>query len=123
MEALARKGMQHLTFVCELYKKQNDGERFFLHEHPAHARSWGLWMIREILDKPGVVRVVGDQCPFGLWCSDVEGPALVRKLTGWMTNSMIVSKALDALEGIVIGTSSLVVRTRCVSLSGTPFGS
>ena len=29
----------------------------------------------------------------------------------------------DALEGIGIPTSSLVVRTRCVSLSVTPFGS
>ena len=86
--------MQHLTFVCELYKKQIDGERFFLHEHPVQARSWGLCMIPEILDKPGV-RVVGDQFPFGLWCSDVEGPALVRKPKGWMTNSMKVAKALD----------------------------
>ena len=68
---MAREGMQHVTFVCQLYKKQIDGERSFLHEHPAHARSWGLWMIREILGKPGVVRVVGDQCAFGLWCSDV----------------------------------------------------
>ena len=68
--------MQHLTFVCELHKKQIEGERFFLHEHPAQARSWGLWTIREVLNKPGVARVVGDQCPFGLWCSDVEGPAL-----------------------------------------------
>ena len=93
--ALAREGMQHLTFVCELYKKQINCERFFLHEHPAQARSWGLWMIHEILDKPGVVRVVGEQCPCGLWCSDVEGPAVVRKPTGWMTNSREVSKALD----------------------------
>ena len=92
--ALAREGMQHLTLVCELYKKQIDGERFFLHEHPVQARSWGLCMIPEILDKPGV-RVVGDQFPFGLWCSDVEGPALVRKPKGWMTNSMKVAKALD----------------------------
>ena len=58
--ALVREGMQHLTFVCDLYKKQIDGERFFLHEHTAHVRSWGLWMISEILDKLGVVRVVGD---------------------------------------------------------------
>ena len=93
--ALAREGMQHLTFVCELHKKQIDGERFFLHRHPAHARCWGLWMIREILDMPCVVRVVGDLCPFGLWCTDVEGLALVRKPTGWMTNSMKVAKALD----------------------------
>ena len=124
--ALAREGMQHLTFVCELYKKQIDGERFFLHEHPAHARSWSLWMIREFLDMPGIVRVVGDQCPFGLWCTGVEGLALVRKPTGWMTNSMKVAKkkkhwTADALEGIDIATSSVVVRTRCVSLSVTPF--
>ena len=82
--ALAPEGMQHLTFVCELYKKQIDGERFFLNEHPAHARSWGLWMIREIPDMPSVVRVVGDQSPFGLWCTDVEGLALVWKPTGWI---------------------------------------
>ena len=55
----------------------------------------GLVDFREILDKPGVVLVVGDHCPCGLWCSDVEGPALVRKPTGWMTNSMKVVKALD----------------------------
>ena len=38
--ALAREGMQHLTFVCELYKIHIDGERFLLHEHPAQERSW-----------------------------------------------------------------------------------
>ena len=40
--------MQHLTYVCELHKKQI------------------------VLDKLGVVRVVGDQCPFGLWCTDAS---------------------------------------------------
>ena len=55
--------MEHLTFVCELYKDQIDGERFFMHEHHAQARSWGLWMICEILEKPGVVRIVGEHCP------------------------------------------------------------
>ena len=87
--------MRHLTFVCELYKRQIDDERIFLHEHPAQARSWGLWMIREILDKPGVVLVVDDQCPFRLWCSHVEGPVLIPKPTGWMANSIKVAKALD----------------------------
>ena len=42
--ALAREGMQHF-FVCEMYKKQIDGERFFLHEQPAQASlvSCGWW--------------------------------------------------------------------------------
>ena len=51
-------------------------------------------MIREILEKPGVMRIVGDPCPFGLWCTDAEGSTLVRKPTGWMTNSLKVANAL-----------------------------
>ena len=72
-----------------------DSWRFFLHEHPAQGSSWCLWMIREILERPGVVRTVGDHCPFRVWCTDAEGPALVRKPTGWMTNSTKVANALD----------------------------
>ena len=52
-------------------------------------------MSREILEKPGVVRIVGDQCPFGPWCADAEGSALVRKPTGWMTNLLKVAKVLE----------------------------
>ena len=40
------------------------------------------------------MRIVGDPCPFGLWCTDAEGSTLVRKPTGWMTNSLKMAKAL-----------------------------
>ena len=106
--ALAREGMQLLIFVCELYKKQIDGERSFLHEHPAQPGSWGLWMICEVLDKPGVVRVVGSQA---------------HRMDDKLIESGTKRWTADALEDIGIATFSLVVRTRCVSLSATPFGS
>ena len=92
---MARDGLEHLTFACELYKDQIDSKRFFLHEHPAQARSWDLWMFREILEMPCVVKILGDQFAFGLWCTDTNGPALFRKPTGWMTNSPKIAKAPD----------------------------
>ena len=39
--AMAREGLHHLTFVCELYKDQIDSRRFFLHEHPRTSEKLG----------------------------------------------------------------------------------
>lgn len=33
-------GMRHLRFCLKLYKMQLDQGMYFLHEHPAGARSW-----------------------------------------------------------------------------------
>ena len=73
--------MQHF-FVCEMYKKQIDGERFFLHEQPAQASlvSCGWWATN-----------VRSGCRAPMW----RDQALVRKPTGWMTNSMKVGKVLE----------------------------
>ena len=108
---LAREGLQHLIFVCELHRKQIDSWRFFLHEDPAQGRSWSVWVI-------GVVRIVGDQCSFELWCTDAEGAALFRTLTddkfvegGQGPEPQVLWRA-PALQ-----PSSLRARTWCVSLS------
>lgn len=92
--ATLREGIEHLTFVCHLYKIQIEENRFFLHEHPDSAASWGLWMVREISEMPSVIRTSGDQCPFGLLGSDEFGPALIQKRTGWMTNSPRIAAAV-----------------------------
>ena len=63
--------------------------------NPAQAKSCDLWMFHEFLDLLGVVKVIGDQCTFGLWCTDEKRPALVRKSTGWMTHSSKIAKTLD----------------------------
>ena len=40
--AMACDGLRHLTLMCELYKDQIDGRRFFLHEH-LHKRKVGIF--------------------------------------------------------------------------------
>ena len=84
---MAIDGLRHLTFMCELYKDQIDGTSFFLHEHPAQAKSWDLRMFHEILEMCGVAKVMVDQCTLGLWCTDEKRPVLsanqqVRKYPG-----------------------------------------
>ena len=60
------EGVRRIHFVLSLYKIQMDGNRFFLHEHPACASSWqDPWMLR-LLQQPKVVTVVAHQCMYGL---------------------------------------------------------
>ena len=91
-----QEGLEHLTFACRLYKIQIHENRFFLHEHPHSAASWGLRMVREVSAMPGVIRTHGDQCPYGLLGEDESGnPALIQKRTGWLTNSPRIAEAVS----------------------------
>ena len=78
VQALARKGIQHLLFCAKLYRKQHEAGRLFLHEQPANSSSWRLWVIRTIAELPGVQYIECDQCAYGLWCTDAIGPAPVK---------------------------------------------
>ena len=35
-----KRAIEHLEFVCDLYREQMRHGRYFLHEHPAYATSW-----------------------------------------------------------------------------------
>ena len=59
------EGIRHMEFVAKLYKKQIEAGRLFLHEQPAHARSWALPCIRKILRESGVEVAEADQCMYG----------------------------------------------------------
>ena len=76
----------------KLYELQWREGRYFLHEYPETASSWKDESVMKMLERQGVVRVVGDQCRFGFTSSDGqrEGPA--RKRTGFMTNSPCTAK-------------------------------
>ena len=78
----------HLDFVMNLYREQVEAGRFFLHEHPAHASSWGEDVTRAILDLPGVGRVDADQCQYGseVTFGKYQGQP-VKKPTGFMSNA------------------------------------
>ena len=74
----------HLRFAVELYKTQMEEGRLFVHEHPWGAKSWLEEEIKELIQKPGVILVKGDQCRFGLMSKEGE---VVKKPTGFLTNS------------------------------------
>ena len=55
-----------LEYAVQLYWEQISRGRFFIHEHPATASSWGLAMIKELERHPGVQVVTGDMCRWGM---------------------------------------------------------
>jgi len=86
----------HLAFVASLYKDQIEGGRYFIHEHPKWATSWGENEIDELMSIPGVEVAHGDQCQYGAEVS--RGPrkgSPILKPTGFMTNSAAVHTALS----------------------------
>ena len=89
--AYARK---HLEFCIKLYRIQLNEGRYFLHEHPASAKSWQEKAVTRLLMEEAVEKVVGDQCRYGLTSrkDGVVGPA--KKPTGFMTNSVCIARRL-----------------------------
>ena len=67
------KDQKHLDFVCELHVEQINEGRWILHEHPASATSWQLWVVVDAMHMPGVGAVVGDQCQLGIVTHDGQG--------------------------------------------------
>ena len=91
LKALEAECVLHLTWVCKLYRMQYDSGRFFLHEHPWGAHSWQLDCVDRISKLSGVYTVLGDMCRFEL----MSGFDLVRKRSGFMTNSSCIAENLS----------------------------
>ena len=74
-----------------------DEGRAFLHENPAHAKSWALPCIRKLMRNQGVHVVEADQCMFGLktWGSSKSQLMLAKKPTRFMTNSQVLGRELN----------------------------
>ena len=91
------EGIRHMEFMAKLYKKQVDGGRVFLHENPAHAKSWALPCIRRLMRELGVHVVEADQCMFGLktWGDRKSQLMLAKKPTRFMTNSQVLGRELS----------------------------
>ena len=87
-------GKKHWEFCMTLYELQWRGGRYFVHEHPATASSCQEQCAQRMLNKQGVVRVVGDQCRYGLTAWDDQRRGPTRKSTGCMTISPCIVKAL-----------------------------
>lgn len=71
------------------YCNRVDAGRVFVHENPAHAKSWGLTAIKRMMREVDVDVVEADQCMFGLktWGKSRAQLILAKKATKFMTNS------------------------------------
>ena len=49
-----QEGEEHIKFMISIYKLQVEAGRLFLHEHPAHARSWHMKEVRNLMKEQGV---------------------------------------------------------------------
>ena len=56
------QAMVHLKFACELMELQRSAGRYFLCEHPLATSSWNQACVQEVMRKPDVTWVHGDQC-------------------------------------------------------------
>ena len=57
---------RYVEFCTEIYRLQIDNGRYFLHEHPYLATSWGLDCIGNIMAREDVTRVLTHMCQFGM---------------------------------------------------------
>ena len=57
--ALVLEGERHLKFMAGIYRRQHERGKFFLHEHPAGARSWHVPVIKNLWNLRGVDIVRG----------------------------------------------------------------
>ena len=83
--------------MAKLYRRQVEGGRVFLHENPAHAKSWALPCIRKLMRDQGVCVVEADQCMFGLktWGANKSQLVLAKKPTRFITNSQVLGRELS----------------------------
>ena len=89
------KARMHLEFCTKLYNLQIHHGRYFLHEHPQSATSWGEQCIQNVLGRKGVIKVSADQCQYGLMSRDKTGEGVVRKATSFMTYAPYVAMELQ----------------------------
>ena len=92
--AMRKEAMTHLNFCMAPYQIQIDNGMYFLHEHPAGAKSWQHEEVKRLLEMPGIKRIVSHMCAFGMMQEDEHGKALIKKPTAFMSNSSEILKRL-----------------------------
>ena len=94
-EEVLKEGINHLKMCMEFAEAQRKRGGLFLFEHPWSAWSWKLGMVKHVMEQEGVLVVEGHQCAYGQSSVDPDGVRrLVKKPTGWMTNSALIAEVL-----------------------------
>ena len=85
--ALWDKGVRHMLFAIKLYRLQADAGWLFLHEHPSSASSWQIPEMIALMRDLNIEKINAHMCRFGMMREDENGGGLVKKPTGFLTNS------------------------------------
>ena len=93
--AAREKAVRHVRFCCSLYAMQMAENRYYLHEHPHTAESWGLDCITKLRADRRSLWVKAHMCRFGMKSQDKEQEGLVLKPTGFLTNSWCLAEELN----------------------------
>jgi len=95
-EAKLQEGTKHLEFCCQQYEKRMKANKYFVHEHPALAKSWKNEKMQKLEDEPSVRKVHGDMCEMGMQLQDSDGLwGYAKKRTGFLTNSPCIAEELE----------------------------
>ena len=92
---MMRVGRLHLQRSCERYRAQMADGLYFLHEYPNGSSSVQEPCLESLLKEPGVYRVKGPMCFWGMTAKDEQGEGFVKKETWWVTNSPCIAQELD----------------------------
>ena len=95
VQKVIEHGTRHLEFCMQLYRIQMRNGLYFLHEHPAQARSWKNEEVRKIMNRRDVKTVEGDMCAFGMQIKDGGLMHNVKKRTKFMTNASRIARRLS----------------------------
>ena len=91
--ALLGEGVQHVEFAMRIYEWQVRRGKKAIFEHPATSKAWEEESVQRVLQLPGVVRIRGDQCEYGLRVGEDDQPA--KKPTDFMVNGEGMARALS----------------------------
>ena len=89
------EGRAHIRRAVVMYRDQLARGDLMLHEHPWGSKSWDEPEIRELMAEEGMYLVKGPMCHWGMTSEDGIGTGLVKKETGWLTNSQILAQTLQ----------------------------
>ena len=86
------EAVAHIKFMIAVYSLQLQDGRWFQHEHPVWATSWGLAEVRKLCEEDGVWSAIADQCMHGLKTRGPNGQRMpAQRPTRFMTNSEATS--------------------------------
>ena len=89
--------VKQLKYLVELYEKQNDEERYFVHAHPDTAVAAEMDVMADLRRRQGVEHVPAEQCrvPWKCFSTSTAGwKGTTLRAAGWLSNSQCMAQIL-----------------------------